>query len=489
MKRWAELFFFRASLALTLITFIPLAFAASPTPPYLITYNDNIPGSSDTATFYSIAASGALSNPTLVNLFGSGIGGGYFTSNRINVLNSTTSPCVYISEAGSNTIAGIQALTQTVVGSFSASSTDNGGENGIGMAMNNNYLYANFSTTATIATFSVQPGCGLQFISDISPIGLNGGWAKGMALYGNMLIVTYGDGSIESFDVSGGLPVSNGDEQNATGYATDNFPDGVAISLDGQYAIFGDDSSGAALEVSDISSGQLTPTVLYSLLNGLNSNNVVLSPDGTLLYIVNNTSGQISAAFFDPANGAITYGCTSAELNGFDSTFSFAGTLVPQPLPGSGSALYLAEFGHPSGIGIVNISNVSASNDTCTLTEASSSPVFVASNGMLSLATLSTQELGLYNPAPSSTLTSSNVTFQWNGPTTATAFQIEVGSSPGGSQYYQSGTLPATTLSATVATLPTNGRTVYVTLSWFADGSWVNNSYTYTAVLIRQHKG
>ena len=67
-----------------------------------------------------------------------------------------------------------------------------------------------------------------------------------MALYGNLLVVTYGDGSIESFDVSGGLPLSNGDEQNATGYASDHFPSGVVITPDGHYAIFGDDSSGAS---------------------------------------------------------------------------------------------------------------------------------------------------------------------------------------------------------------------------------------------------
>ena len=35
---------------------------------------------------------------------------------------------------------------------------DDGADNGIGMVMNNNYLYASFSTSATIATFAVETG-------------------------------------------------------------------------------------------------------------------------------------------------------------------------------------------------------------------------------------------------------------------------------------------------------------------------------------------
>ncbi len=85
------------------------------------------------------------------------------------------------------------------------------------------------------------------------------------------------------------------------------------------------------------------------------------------------------------------------------------------------------------------------------------------------------------SPAPNSTLGGSAVTFQWSACNQATAYWIDVGSSTGGSQYYQSQSLPATTLSATVSNLPTNGSTVYVTLYSLVNGQWLNNQYTYTA--------
>ncbi len=46
-------------------------------------------------------------------------------------------------------------------------------------------------------------------------------------------------------------------------------------------AIFGDTSTQIVVEVSDISSGKLTPTVVYTSKAGINSSNVMLSPDET----------------------------------------------------------------------------------------------------------------------------------------------------------------------------------------------------------------
>ncbi|MFZ0315060.1 MAG: hypothetical protein WAL85_20335, partial [Candidatus Korobacteraceae bacterium] len=77
-------------------------------------------------------------------------------------------------------------------------------------------------------------------------------------------------------------------------------------------------------------------------------------------------------------------------------------------------------------------------------------------------ANFNTTAGGLYSPAPGSTLTGSSATFQWFGPPQTTAFWIDIGSTAGGNNYYQSGTLPTTTLSAVVNSLPTNGSPVYV---------------------------
>ena len=85
--------------------------------------------------------------------------------------------------------------TRTVTGNFLGSADDAGDANGIGVVVNDNYLYAGYSASNTIGTFAVQPGCQLSFLGDIPAAGLNGGSVAGMALHGQMLVVTYADGS------------------------------------------------------------------------------------------------------------------------------------------------------------------------------------------------------------------------------------------------------------------------------------------------------
>lgn len=339
---------------------------------YLIT-NDDLPGElASSGTLFTIGTGGALSDPSRISLGGPGIGGGYFNANRVSVLNNPTNPCAYLSLAGASEISVVDINSQENVGNVAGSATDSGKTNGIGLVNNGVYLYANFTSSNTLATFAIGSGCALQFLSDISPIGLQGGNVKGMALHGDLLIVTFGDGSIESFNISGGVPVSNNDLQDATGYATDRFPTGIDITQDGHYAIFGDQSTTTTVEVSDISSGKLTTTVLYNFASAGDSTNVLLSPDETLLYITNTSTGQVTAAFFNATTGKITQGCVSNRLKGFDNQWIFLSSPVTELTTGTGSVLYLAEYGGTSGIAMMN---VTSTGTACTLTEASTSPV------------------------------------------------------------------------------------------------------------------
>ena len=209
-----------------------------------------------------------------------------------------------------------------------------------------------------------------------------------MAVHGNILVLAYGDGSIESFNVSGGIPVSNGDLQNAAGYTRSVFPVGVDITQDGHFAIFGDQATYSTVEVSDISSGKLTKTALYTVGNAGNSTNIYLSPDQTLLYIGNAGNGKVTAGFFDSTTGKVTFGCTSPTLKGFDNKWIFLGSVVPALNTGTGSQVYLAEFGAFSGVAVVN---VTSSGGTCTLTEAATSP-FVDPNSTSLIS------IGVYPP-------------------------------------------------------------------------------------------
>lgn len=361
----------------------------STSPIYVFTNDDAL-----RHTYASVyLAGGSQGSPTLtfqqsINTTGLGIGGGFFGTPRLAMLPSSSAQCLFVSDAGSSDIAAINIPTQTVVGTFQGSTNDNGTSNGIGMVMNQNYLYAGYTLSNTIATFSIGAGCQLSFLGDITVTPLDGGWIAGMALNGNMLVVAYIDGSIQSFNTANGIPTSNNDEQNATGFASAYFPDSVDITQDGHFAIFGDAAVPTIVEVSDLSSGKLAPTVMYilgaatnAIGPGINSATARLSPDESLIYIGNSQNGYVTAAFFNKNTGKVTGGCNSPQLANFYNPWAYVGSLQTRDTTGTGNVLYVAEFG--SSIGIVN---VTSTGTTCTLTEAAGSPVIDdLSPGLLSI--------------------------------------------------------------------------------------------------------
>jgi 6-phosphogluconolactonase (cycloisomerase 2 family) len=207
-----------------------------------------------------------------------------------------------------------------------------------------------------------------------------------MWAHGNILVASFQDGSIGSFNISTGTPVANGDLQLSTGYLQDgSFPEGVDITADGHYALFGGTNSPELVEVSDISSGKLTPTVVYSNVgSGSGSEAIWLSPDETLLYTSSFSSSQVTAAHFDKTTGAVASGCISGTLRGFD----FEAGLATASNSGTGGALYVAE--PDTNIGIVNITE---SGGTCTLKESPKSPISDSN-------TITVESVGVFPPRP-----------------------------------------------------------------------------------------
>ena len=363
---------------------VPAAIAA-PKPHHFVFTNNDAPGKiSNSSNFFAVGAGGGLTQQALITTGFGGIGGGYFGLDKVAALQNGNQRCAYVSDSFTAAVAGIVIPSLKVAGAFSGSKTDSGMFNGVGLAMNSAHLYASFTASNTIGTFEVLPGCKLKFIGDVDASGLSGGSLDGMAVHGNLLVVTYVDGSIESFDISQGEPVSNGDKQNSTGFIKGgNAPGGVDITQDGHYAIFGDVSVTTTVEVSDISSGQLTKTIVYHLGAKRNSSSVLLSPDETLLYIANTQAGRITAAFFDKAHGTLTKGCDSGPLKGFDSDWAYVGTLALENTSGSGGVVYAAEFGNPGSIAMVA---VKSSGGKCTLKELPASPAIdPQSPGLLSI--------------------------------------------------------------------------------------------------------
>jgi hypothetical protein len=347
---------------------------------FLVTNNDvplfNPPEgpAGSTVTIYSIESNGSLDNKVVIPTGGVGISGGYFASSRIAIVPQGSDVCVFASNAASGDISGISAGALTATGTFLASSSDTATSNGIGLAANANYLYATYSTSSTIATFTVESGCMLTFVSDVLTVGLNGGVVGGMAIHGSTMVVTYGDGSIESFNIAGGVPVSNGDAQNSSGFANDYLPNGVDITADGHYAIFGDASTVTTLEVSDISSGKLTSTVAYNVGTSWNSGNVRLTPDESMIIVSNNSGGAVTVAPFNKTSGKIGSGCTSGPLKGFYSTWSYAGAAALQLPTAVGGLIYVPEFGS-NGYSSIGVVQLTVTGKTCTLSETASSPI------------------------------------------------------------------------------------------------------------------
>jgi|SRR5580658_1082159 hypothetical protein len=359
---------------------------------FVVTNDDQAPPFVSTATFYAVNPDGTPGGMTSVETGGSGIRGGFFAAARVIAMPNGADACVYVSNAWDGDIAGIDAMTHALTGTFFGSAGDSGTTNGIGLAANAQYLYASYTTSTTIGTFQVQAGCTLSFVGDVFAAGLNSGTVDGMALCGNIMVVTYGDGSIESFDISGGVPVSNGDQQYSTGSGDDHLPNGVAITRDGHYAIFGDASSTTTVEVSEISSGKLSPTTAYSLGPTWNSGNVRLSPDETLLLVSNNSSGQVTAAFFDHTTGKVYPGCTSNTLRGFYTKFAYAGDIGLQLTTLAGGVVYVPEFGS-GGKSYLGLLDFTPNGTTCTLAESANSPV----EGAVGSAVLS---IAVYPAAP-----------------------------------------------------------------------------------------
>lgn len=356
--------------------------------PYVVT-NDDSPFPFRTGvSFYSVAPDGLLTLQQQVQTVGYGTGGGFFGANRLVALSNGSQACVFASSAGTGDLVGIDVNTLAVGGSAVGSNTDTGASNGIGLAVNDQYLYASYTDSNTIGTFKVLSGCGLMFVNDVAVAGIEGGIINGMAVHGNVLIATYTDGTIESFDISNGPPVSHGDRQISTGASRSrgaSFPNSVDITSDGHFALFGDTSTSMVVEVSDISSGKLTPTRVYTSTARISSSNIILSPDESLLYVVNTQGDAVSAIFFNKKTGKLSPGCSSNRIKGESRKWSYlAGVALVSPT-GNGSGVYVAQFGDPPGIATVALSS---SVGKCSLREVPHSRVTDPhSPGLLSIGT------------------------------------------------------------------------------------------------------
>src|SRR5580704_11446885 len=98
MRMWVQSWLSGAAAALLLVLMANGLAAAAAQPHYVIA-NDDSP-SSNSVSFYTVESNGLLKLKRAVQTGGFGIGGGYFATNRLAVLDNSSEACVYASEAG-----------------------------------------------------------------------------------------------------------------------------------------------------------------------------------------------------------------------------------------------------------------------------------------------------------------------------------------------------------------------------------------------------
>lgn len=190
---------------------------------------------------------------------------------------------------------------------------------------------------------------------------------------------------------------------------------------------------------------------------------------------------------------AVSGGPTPASLVGpVPSTALTASTVEFEWAGGIGASQYYIGMGTTvGGLDIAYKDGGTGARTTITNLPTNGSPVYVRLWSKLGTswqhyidykftATNTSSALAeLTSPPPSSTLTASTVDFRWTGGANVAKYFLYVGTTPGGSDLASVDV--GTNLSQTVANLPTDGSTVYVTLWSRLSSGWQFNAYTYTA--------
>ena len=232
--------------------------------------------------------------------------------------------------------------------------------------------------------------------------------------------------------------------------------------------------------------------VLHTTVNGLPNNGSLIY--ATLYSFVSGSwiSNEYTYASYNSAPGGVMIIPTNGStLPGSTVTFIWAA--------GSKATAYWLDAGPvPAGNTYEQSGNIgNVTQFTVNGFPTDGSEVFITlyslingtwSNNMYTYNAFSTSGGALavmQTPVPGSTLSGYSATFTWTPSLSATAYWLDVGTTPGGNNISQSGNL-GTATSMTVGGLPQNGTTIYATLYSFVGGQWLSNSYTYGSAVAFQ---
>jgi 6-phosphogluconolactonase len=296
--------------------------------------DDDSGGDNNQVTAFKVSSTGQMS---VINTYATGgFGtGGYNALNSIVAAKAGSNVCLFVSNGGSNNVSAFTIKpsdgTLTAVAGSPFASGGAGNNYNIGLAVGDNrLLFAGNTVSDNISVFGIKSSCALELGKTYNTPGS----PDGMKVTPNgQFLVEANIGSPDVWQIN----YSNGTLTEVGPFSSQGATAGVDVSCDGTTVYFGDAGSETEVEVYSISSnGQLTEINNYTNSNGQNSNNVMLSADGKLLYVSEVDSNQVESLSVG-SNGALTFdSVVSLHVSQFNSTLGMA--TVP-----SGKGIVVAE--------------------------------------------------------------------------------------------------------------------------------------------------
>ena len=336
---------------------------------YLFTNGNVYDGNGTTpnsTTALSVSPTGVVKVLDTYSTGAESAGGGYFAQTAVAYAETKTNNCLFVSNGGNSTISAFtidltDGKLKKVKGSPFSYGESGRQQYGIGLATGGGtLLFAGNTAYNNISVLKISTGCALKAVKTYSAPGSPDGMK--VTPDGKFLISAF-LGAVDSYQIN----YKTGHIKELGPFAAQGAAAGIEISCDGSTAYFGDAGTNTQVEVFSISAqGALAEVNNFTNSHGKNSNNVILSPDETKLYVSNTMSNQITT-LSTSSGGGLQY----------DSQTTLSGTLewpLGLAFGKSGNRLFVSETNSPETIGALKAKAKG-------LKEIAGSPFSVVENG------------------------------------------------------------------------------------------------------------
>jgi DNA-binding beta-propeller fold protein YncE len=385
-----------AALSCTLLALLCSAGASAQTArPQFVYVNDDPSGLPNTVEGFSVDTTTGVLTPLPGSPFPTcsngctnnlGSGGGFYVSSKATIRAihpGTSTNCLYVTNAGSDTFSILNLNAETgipaakILGPFTDKGTSGGSAAGMGAAVSpdGKYLYIANGTSDDISADTIGTHCEVTNVAGSPFRILDGGSPDGIMVTGDsraVLVTEPSKHSVTSYSIGAGGALTRGSITAAAGGAA-----GIDEDCQSGNIYIGDVSFQVSVEGFSRSGTTLTALAgspFVFTFSSSNSNGVLVEPDGSHLFVTNQSGGTVTSLAIDPVTGGLT--------NVPDSPFADGNPLSDRPttlsISPSGTNLFTGDYnqnGIGAGIG-------SLLNNNGVLTQAPGSPFTTAPNSV-----------------------------------------------------------------------------------------------------------